>query len=116
MTEQNNNTPDQTLLAQNEEEIMMSNEVVDSLTILNNDPAVRMSLPFVHKLYLMLNDMEANGYDHIISWIGDGKAFKIHNPALFEALIQHEYFRQSRLVSFTRQASLEFLAIQALTV
>jgi HSF-type DNA-binding len=118
MTEQNNNTPDpQTLLPQNEEEIMISNEVVvDSSTILNNDPAVRMSLPFVHKLYLMLNDMEANGYDHIISWIGDGKAFKIHDPSLFEALIQPKYFRQSRLASFIRQASLEFLAIQALTV
>jgi HSF-type DNA-binding len=115
MAQQNNNAPDQNLLYTNGEEMMASNETAES-RFQYNDPAVRMSLPFVHKLYLMLNDMEANGYDHIISWIGDGKAFKIHNPALFEALIQHKYFRQSRLVSFTRQASLEFLAIQALTV
>ena len=88
---------------------MISNEMVES-TILNNDFAVDIRLPFVHKLYLMLNDVETKGYDHIISWIGDGKAFKIHDPSLFELLIQPKYFRQSRLASFIRQVSLEFIA------
>lgn len=78
------------------------NEVVE-VTILNNASAVHKHLPFVHKLYLMLQDMEAKGYGHIISWIGDGKAFKIHNPSLFEASIQRKYFSQSRVASFIRQ-------------
>ena len=103
-------------------EMMTSNEVVvaDEATLLNTTAAAaaaavhRMRLPFVHKLYLMLNDLEAKGYDHIISWIGVGDAFKIHDPSLFEASIQPQYFRQSRLSSFIRQVSqlLECIASQ----
>ena len=89
---------------------MKSNEVTES-TSLSNESTVQMHLSFVHKLYYMLNDLEARGYDHIISWIGDGRAFKIHNPSLFEALIRHKYFRQSRLASFIRQVSLEFFLL-----
>jgi len=106
MTEQNIIAPDQTFLPQQNGEVKMT------LTILNNDPALHSHLPFVHKLFILLQDMEAKGYDHIISWIGDGKAFKIHNPSLFEASIQPKYFRQSRVASFIRQVSLEFLARQ----
>ena len=116
MSEQNNINPHQTfLLSLNGEEMMAYNEVVD-VTILNNDSAVHKHLPFVHKLYLILQDMEAKGHDHIISWIGDGKAFKIHNPSLFEASIQRKYFRQSRVASFIRQVSLEFFARQTFSI
>ena len=107
MTEQNDDILGLSFRFKNEEEIMKSNEVAQS-QLLKNDSDV-MVLPFVHKLYLMLNDSEEKGYDYIISWIGDGKAFKIHDPSLFEATIQPQYFRQSRVASFVRQVSLEFL-------
>jgi HSF-type DNA-binding len=69
----------------------------------------RMRLPFVYKLHLLLNDMELKGCNHIISWVGDGKAFKIHDPEEFEKIIQPHYFRQSKLASFIRQVRLEKL-------
>ena len=93
-------------LHKNKGEIVTFVDVAET-KIQNTDSVVHIRLPFVHKLYLMLNDMEAKGYDHIISWIGDGKAFKIHNPSVFEASIQPQYFRQSRLASFIRQVSRE---------
>ena len=110
MTENNDNIPYQSFHSKNEV-IRTADMVPAEPMLLNKESAVDMRLPFVHKLYFMLNDMEAKGYDYIISWIGDGKGFKIHNPTLFEASIQPHYFRQSRLASFIRQVShLEFVA------
>ena len=109
MTENNDNIPYQSFHSKNEV-IRTADMVPAEPMLLNKESAVDMRLPFVHKLYFMLNDMEAQGYDYIISWIGDGKGFKIHNPTLFEASIQPHYFRQSRLASFIRQVSLEFVA------
>ena len=94
-------------LHKNKGEIVAFVDVAETKIQNTTDSVVHIRLPFVHKLYLMLNDMEAKGCDHIISWIGDGKAFKIHNPSVFEASIQPQYFRQSRLASFIRQVSRE---------
>jgi len=62
-------------------------------------------LPFAYKLHLMLSEMEDKGTSHIISWVGDGSAFKIHNPDEFEKTIQQSYFEQSKIASFIRQVS-----------
>ncbi len=64
-----------------------------------------MRLPFAYKLHILLGDMESSDCEHIISWVEDGKAFKIHNKEKFEDLIQPRYFRQSKLSSFIRQVS-----------
>ena len=82
---------------------MTSKEMVESGTKLNDGSAAYTRLPFVHRLYLLLNEVEAQGNEHIISWIGDGKAFRIHDPFLFESSIQPKYFRQTKLESFIRQ-------------
>lgn len=60
-------------------------------------------LPFAYKLHILLCDMEVNSCEHIISWVEDGKAFKIHDRKKFEVLIQPHYFRQSTITSFIRQ-------------
>lgn len=62
-----------------------------------------MRLPFPYKLHILLCDMETTGREHIISWVEDGKAFKIHQQQQFETLIQPRYFRQSKISSFIRQ-------------
>lgn len=60
-------------------------------------------LPFAYKLHVLLNDVETLGLTGIISWVCDGKAFKIHDPKEFEKAIQPRYFRQTKLGSFVRQ-------------
>lgn len=67
------------------------------------DGVGHMRLPFAFKLHLLLEDMEKTGRDDIISWVEDGKAFKIHKPTVFETKIQHRYFQQSKIASFIRQ-------------
>jgi HSF-type DNA-binding len=106
-----NSIPEQnnlSFLPKNKQDDMMASDEGWGAKLPNNESVVHMRLPFVHKLFLMLNDLEAKGYDHVISWIGDGKAFKIHDPSIFEASIQPQYFRQSRLASFVRQVSQVF--------
>jgi HSF-type DNA-binding len=102
---------DLSFLHNNKQDMMTSDEKAQA-KLPNTDSVVHIRLPFVHKLFLMLNDLEAKGYGHIISWLDDGKAFKIHDPSLFEASIQPQYFRQSRLASFIRQVSQVFFEWQ----
>jgi hypothetical protein len=45
------------------------------------------SVPFPWKLHDMLNDMDRNGCDHVVSWLPSGCAFKVHDPELFVASI-----------------------------
>ena len=73
-------------------------------TVLRNGLG-HMRLPFAYKLHILLEDMEKTGCEHIISWVEDGKAFKIHKPKEFEKQIQPRYFRQSKYASFVRQVS-----------
>lgn len=63
-------------------------------------------LPFAYKLHILLCDMEAVGNEHIISWVEDGNAFKIHDPHTFKEIIQPRYFRQSKTSSFVRQVNI----------
>lgn len=60
-------------------------------------------LPFPWKLHTLLDDAEKEGYQDIISWEDDGKAFCVHKPDQFCESILGKYFRQSKYESFTRQ-------------
>jgi len=60
-------------------------------------------LSFAYQLHRMLNDMESKHTSHIISWVGGGSGFKIHDPDMFEETIQQCYFQQSKIESFIRQ-------------
>jgi hypothetical protein len=61
---------------------------------------------FPEKLHRMLMEVEAEGYDDIISFTPKGTAFKIHKPDDFFAKIVPKYFKQSQLSSFKRQLNL----------
>jgi hypothetical protein len=75
---------------------------IPSLSI-GGDGLDHMRLPFAYKLHILLCDMETKGCEHIISWVEEGNAFKIHDRKIFEALIQPHYFKQSKIASFIRQ-------------
>ena len=59
--------------------------------------------PFPYKLNQLLEDMDKESMNHIISWIPQTNAFQIHRPNVFERDIMPNYFRQTKYKSFTRQ-------------
>ena len=60
-------------------------------------------LPFPYKLHQLLEDVEKDGKQAIISWLPLGNAFKVHRPSHFTSQIMSNYFRQTQYKSFTRQ-------------
>jgi hypothetical protein len=63
--------------------------------------------PFPIKLHHLLEECEALGLSHIISWQPHGRAFKIHNPTLFTTSIMSKYFpKMKKLPSLQRQFNL----------
>jgi len=73
-------------------------------SLLNQEEDLASSkLPFVWKLYEMLEDVEINDQQDIVSWVEDGKAFKVHKMKAFVDEIIPKYFRQSKYKSFQRQ-------------
>lgn len=62
--------------------------------------------PFPQKLFRLLNEAERLGFDHIISFMPSGKSFCIHQPHQFIKEVAPNYFRHSKLSSFTRQLQL----------
>jgi len=61
----------------------------------------KFAFPF--KLHRLLEDAEKNGHASIISWTPSGRAFKIHKPKEFAALVMPRYFDQTKYRSFQRQ-------------
>jgi len=62
--------------------------------------------PFPEKLHLMLDNVEEEGLDHIVSWHPHGRSFAVHKPKDFVAEIMPRYFKQTKLTSFQRQLNL----------
>jgi len=62
---------------------------------------------FPHKMYDLLEDVERKSLDDIVSWLPDGKSFKIHSQIGFEQSIMPLYFSgMSSYKSFRRQLNL----------
>lgn len=74
-----------------------------SSLLMKNENLASTKLPFVWKLYEMLEDVETTGSQHIVSWVGNGKAFKVHDLSSFVDEIVPVYFKQSKFKSFQRQ-------------
>jgi hypothetical protein len=72
--------------------------------VLKND-LYHIKLTFPWKLHQLLEDVELDGNEHIVSWLPDGKAFKVHKPNGFCGKVMAKYFRQTKSKSFTRQVS-----------
>jgi hypothetical protein len=75
---------------------------------IQNTPNVPIDKPnqFPWKLYDMLHTAEKRNEEHIISWINDGRAFKVHNRDLFIEQYMKRMFNQTKFKSFQRQLNL----------
>jgi hypothetical protein len=61
---------------------------------------------FPFKLYDVLEDASAEGFDHIISWMPNGNGFKLHDRESFKKTIVARYFNRIHYKSFIRQLNL----------
>lgn len=68
---------------------------------------------FPVKLYEMLEEVERQGNEDIVSWQPDGKLFHVHNVEKFVEEILPAHFKQSKYKSFQRQ--LNFYGFQRVT-
>jgi hypothetical protein len=62
--------------------------------------------PFPIKLHEMLDDIERDGYGHVVSWQPHGRCFVVRKPKEFVEHVMPTYFKQSKLASFQRQLNL----------
>jgi hypothetical protein len=72
----------------------------------NSEEDDQASCIFPWKLYTMLEDVERDNLTHIVSWIQDGSAFKVHKSDLFVEKVMPNYFDQTQYESFRRQLNL----------
>jgi hypothetical protein len=61
---------------------------------------------FPWTLHVMLEDAERDNFEHIVSWVDDGTAFKVHDSKEFVTKVMPNYFDQTRYESFRRQLNL----------
>jgi hypothetical protein len=64
-----------------------------------------VTTPFPLRLHDMLENVEADGNEHIVSWQPHGRCFVVHKPKEFVELLP-SYFKLSKLASFQRQLNL----------
>ncbi|KAL3934494.1 MAG: hypothetical protein SGBAC_009806, partial [Bacillariaceae sp.] len=60
-------------------------------------------LPFVWKVYEMLEGVENSGDEHLVSWVENGRAFRVHYLDGFLEKVIPQYFNQTKYKSFQRQ-------------
>lgn len=65
-----------------------------------------VSIAFPLKLHAVLDQVEADGLGHIVSWQPHGRCFVVHKPKEFVDHVMPKYFRQTKLTSFQRQLNL----------
>lgn len=65
----------------------------------------QLKMPFPWKLHHMLEEAEKKegGFTNVVSWLPDGKAFKIYDETTFVSTVMKTYFNQTKIKSFTRQ-------------
>lgn len=62
--------------------------------------------PFPVKLHEMLDQIEADGLAHVVSWQPHGRCFVVHKPKEFVNHVMPKYFKQTKMASFQRQLNL----------
>eukprot|EP00934_Nitzschia_sp_Nitz4_P006899 Nitzschia sp. Nitz4//scaffold26_size159584//145502//146642//NITZ4_002519-RA/size159584-snap-gene-0.49-mRNA-1//-1//CDS//3329545166//6889//frame0 len=66
---------------------------------------------FPWKLHRLLEDSEVAGFDHIVSWMPNELAFRVHQNDLFVKQVLPLYFRQTQYKSFQRQCKYFILCL-----
>jgi hypothetical protein len=59
-----------------------------------------VTVSFPLKLHSVLDQVEIDGFSHVISWQPHGRCFVIHKPKEFTDVVMPRYFRQTKLTSF----------------
>ena len=67
------------------------------------DKDAMKSKTFPWKLHAMLELAEKENFDGVVSWLPDGKSFKVYDPSTFVKDIMPNFFQQSKYKSFQRQ-------------
>jgi hypothetical protein len=67
-------------------------------------PKAKMVFPCV--LYRMVQDADDKGHEDIVSWVSQGRAFRVHNTKKFVSNILPRYFAQTKITSFQRQLNM----------
>lgn len=75
----------------------------ESNCLTNQDELAGAKLPFIWKLWEMLEEVERNSQEDIVSWVDGGRAFKVHKMDDFVNHIVPKYFKMSKYKSFQRQ-------------
>lgn len=70
-----------------------------------NDASV-MTRSFPEKLHQLLEAMEGEGKEHVVSWQPHGRCFVIHDKTEFVEEVMPRFFMQTKLTSFQRQLNL----------
>ncbi|KAL7430634.1 hypothetical protein ACHAXH_004671 [Discostella pseudostelligera] len=65
-----------------------------------------VTTPFPVKLHNMLDQIEADGLAHVVSWQPHGRCFVVHEPKEFVRHVMPHYFKQTKIASFQRQLNL----------
>jgi hypothetical protein len=63
-------------------------------------------LQFPWKLHVLFEQVEKRGHSHIISWLPDGKSFKVHDRYAFTNQIMPIFFGSSKYKTFQRNLNL----------
>ena len=61
---------------------------------------------FPWKLHDMLDAADEKGFTSVVSWLPDGRSFKVHDKETFVSLIMRRYFEQTKYKSFQRQLNM----------
>lgn len=67
----------------------------------NRPPLPPPQFPF--RLHKMLDHAEHDGFQHIVSWLPDGKSFQIHDQECLLPILRRYGFKQNKWKSFLRQ-------------
>ena len=70
-------------------------------------------ISFPMKLFSMLQAVEQEGKEHIVSWHPNGLSFQVHNAKKFVEEVLPSHFRQTKYKSFQRQ--LNFYGFERIT-
>lgn len=72
-----------------------------------HDESKMREMSFPWQLHCMLEAAISEGFGHVVSWLDDGKSFRVHDSDAFVAYILPRFFpRQSRYKSFQRQLNI----------
>jgi hypothetical protein len=83
---------------------VLHNISYDAKTNDEERPKAKMVFPCV--LYQMLQDADDKGHEAIVSWVSQGRAFRVHNTKKFVCSILPKYFAQTKFTSFQRQLNM----------